>query len=50
MRVQVPPRADHSERREAKLHEDDRVRGGNMDRSCEPTGKDRIQGAVKQGE
>ena len=50
LRVQVPPQVDHSERSEAQLHEDDRVWGGSVERSCEPMNKNRIEGAATQGE
>jgi len=50
LRVEVPPRVDHSERSEVQLHEDDRLWGGGVDRSCEPMDKNRIQGVAEQGE
>jgi len=50
LRVQVPPRADHSERSEAQLRKGDRPWGGSVDRNCEPMDKNRIRGAAKQGE
>ena len=50
LRVQVPSRAGHSERREAQLHEGDRVWGGSVDRNCVPMDKNRIEGGADQGE
>ena len=50
LEVQVLPQVDHSERSEAKLHEDDRVWGGSVERSCEPMDKYRIEGGADQGE
>ena len=50
LRVQVPPRVDHSERSEAQLHEGDRVWEGSAERSCEPMDKNRIEGEADQGE
>ena len=50
LRVQVPPRADHSERSEAQLHEGDRLWEGSVERNCEPMYKNRIEGAAEQGE
>ena len=48
--VKVPPQADHSERSEAQLHEGDRVWIGSVERNCEPMNKNRIEGAMEQGE
>src|SRR3982751_3127356 len=50
LRVQVPPRADHSERSEAQLRKGDRPWGGSVERNCEPMNKNRIRGAAEQGE
>ena len=48
--VKVPPRADHSERSEAQLHEGNRVWKGSVERNCETMDKNRIEGAAAQGE
>ena len=55
LRVQVPPRADHSERSEAQLRQGDRPwgersEGPSVERNCEPMNKNRIEGAAKQDE
>jgi hypothetical protein len=53
LRVQIPPRADHSERSEAQLRKGDRGScrmRQRTERTCEPMYKNRIQGGVDQGE
>ncbi len=50
LEVQVLPQADHSERSEAQLRKGDRSWGGSVERTCEPMNKNRIEGAVDQGE
>ena len=45
--VGVPQKVDHSVRSEAQLHEGDRVWGGSVERSCEPMGKNRMEGAAE---
>ena len=50
LRVQVPPQADHSERSKAQLRKGDQPWGGSVERNCEPMDKNRIEGAVEQGE
>jgi hypothetical protein len=50
LEVKVLPRADHSKRSEAQLHEGDRVWEGSVERTHEPMNKNRIRGAAEQGE
>ena len=50
LEVQVLPQADHSERSEAQLRAGDRAWRGSAERNREPMYKNRIEGAVDQGE
>lgn len=50
LRVQDPPGADQSERRETQLHEGDRVWGVSAERSVESMNRNQIEGAGEQGE
>lgn len=50
MRVQVPPKGDHPNRREPQLREGDRPWEGSGERNRRPMYKNRIGGDAERGE
>jgi hypothetical protein len=46
----VPTRVGYNERREARLHEGDRVWGGSVERNFGPMDKNRVKGGADQRE